>query len=230
MNKLLKAMAAIVLAASIVPVYASEEATSALTEQEITDRQKEDAANTKLALASAGTILGAVGGLMTGVATGSALTGGAMFAVPAATYCGLRYAYKKSFDAAAYKRICDTEDKEFLYTMMPFGILITLTAGAAACAGLVTIPAVVVGTPVSAMAAKLGIAKEGAAFIGAGIMAAIQAVFKTRADNIQNGHEEYQKITWTETLYKYGAHFGWAAASAAVVTGAALGSAGMITI
>ncbi len=230
--KNLKNLVILLAFACAIPVCRAEENQTIQAEQQ-PDRTKEYAARTKLSIAEAAMIYGALTGLVTGVATQSVLAGGAVFAVPAVIYAGLRAKYKSMFTKEQFDVVKDTEDETFIYMMapmmVPIGVALYVYMGIAACTALTVCPALAIGGPVCAITAKLGIAKESAAFIGAGIMAAIQAAYRTRVDNVQKGDVEYKKITWAETLRDCGINFGWTAASALLVTGAALGSAGMIS-
>lgn len=138
----IKNLSLLMVCAFAVPVYATEEVSVANPTEEQRDYAKEDAANSKLALAEMGVLFGggAIGSLV-GIITKSALCGGIVgtlgCTISVVAYYNLRDKYKEMFNEAAYADICRTENKVFDYSMTvltaPVIILLThavgLTAG-----------------------------------------------------------------------------------------------------
>lgn len=193
--KNLKNLAILLAFACAIPVCRAEESqTTQATQVEQTeqklDRTKEYAARTKLSIAEAAMIYGGVVGLVAGVATQSALTGGAIFAVPAAIYAGLRAKYKSMFTKEQFDVVKDTEDEMFIYLMTP--ITVPALAGFACMFGL----------PGTVLAAKLGLPTACAAVLGGVSIHTILAALKTNGRKFQEPNN-----TWGETFNNFKKHF-----------------------
>lgn len=199
--------------------------------QQLIDYKLEDACSTKLALAGLAIPFGIAGGIATGLKTGSIVAAGTLCIAPIALYAYLYKKYKNMFDEKRFSWVLThaIEDKAFDYSMkITFLPIITLGLGLLALGSLTTIPATVIGLPVNVISTKLGIPILGAAFIGAGVMATLQAAYKTRISNIQHDAETYNKITWADTFKTFRKKLSRTAISATLVTSAVLGSMGIL--
>lgn len=186
--------------ACAVPIYSADETLSVDQTQEASrDRIKEDAANTKLACTTSGMLLSAAIGVAAGVATKSALVGGIiggpMFAVPATAYLYLCNKYKKEFDEEAYKRVCDTEDKTFFFTMS------TLTAPMAVMLAYGTLYASgfigygvggIIGSAIGKAATVIGATKDTATITAIGLVSAVPAILEAKTE-IEKQNLEYKQ-------------------------------------
>lgn len=177
-----------------IPIGATEKPNVVESAQEETttrDYKKEYAANTKLALASSGMTIGAAWGVAVGIATQSALIGcalgGPLFVVPAAAYYYLCNKYKNMFDEKAYKRVCDTEDKTFFYTMSimaaPIGVILygglayiaVCGSGAFGYGG-----GAILGTVLGNIATAVGITKDTATIATIGLIPVLPTILETK--------------------------------------------------
>jgi hypothetical protein len=196
--------------ACAVPVYADETAETQVTQEEKRNYAVEDACNSKMALAKMGMVAGALGGIATGIGgtagatVSSVATGCALFALPVGVYAYLSNKYKNMFDKETYKRICDTEDKTFLYTMSaltaPLAVILVgslpFISGYLGC-GIGGI----IGMGVGKIAAIAGIAKETAGVGALGVVSLATAILETREAEFKKQQDcEVQGVKYSTTL------------------------------
>ncbi len=200
----IKNLSLLMACAFAMPVCAAEEVSVVSQTEEQRDYAKEDAANTKVALAEAGMFYGAAIGAVAGVANGSMLMGGAICAMPIAAYCGLRYKYKKMFDEKAYERVCDTDNgKLMMFTLGPiaipvcYGTLGYLALYLSSMAGWTVGGAA--GTIIGKLSAAVGITNEVATVTALGAAIAVPTVFETKAE-LEKQKLEYEKAGINCTL------------------------------
>lgn len=183
----IKNLSLLMACAFAVPAYATEEVSVVNQTEEVRDYAKEDAANTKVALAEAGIFYGAAIGAVAGVANGSMLIGGAICAMPIAAYCGLRYKYKKMFDEKAYERVCDTDNgKLMMFTLGP--IAIPVCYGALGYLALYVSSLFgsavggIAGTCLGKLSVAAGITNEAATMAALAAAVAVPTVFETKTE------------------------------------------------